>query len=156
MSNFNYKKEDFLVCLKRDIDIYLEEKGYKCYKTQEVILRAFSEWYTALDDISKGGKWGRIYGLVTQLYLWRGAGHTTLWLILQKVLSDVIVVSETKNLSIHTGTEKSFSVNSQLTTYKDKVMDKVIIIDSGGFNAFRYESFIDNVIKSGAKGVLIS
>ena len=93
---------------------------------------------------------------VKSLYLYPGAGHTTLWKMLREERHDLVLVAETLALGWHHGFVDKFSVGSRSDSYVYKVESKIVIIDSGGFSVSRYEKFIINVFRCKAKGVLVS
>ena len=69
---------------------------------------------------------------------------------------DLILISETLELGKHNKFVDKFSTKSNVSSFRMKVRNKIVIIDSGGFSVNKYERFIKNVLDCRAKGVLVS
>lgn len=117
------------------------------FRIEQIILKkAFEHWVA--NDIR--------HTKVKSLYLYPRAGHTTLWKILRKERTDLLLIAETLDLGRHQEFVDNFSPGGEVSSYRYKVKNKIIIIDSGGWAPDRYERFIDYALKYGAKGVLVS
>ena len=114
---------------------------------QKILEKAFNWWVK--NDV--------IYGRnIKSLYLYPRAGHTTLWKMLREERLDIILISETLELGKHNKFVDKFSTKSNVSSFRMKVRNKIVIIDSGGFSVNKYERFIKNVLDCRAKGVLVS
>lgn len=115
--------------------------GLSVCASQTELAKAFVYWMET--DVTNGRN-------IKYLYLYPGAGHTTLWLAMEKHFRDVVVVPWT----LPSRASAQFSVYSKEKTYKKLVEDKVLILDVGGLHHLPKQ--IESYLENGAKCVLVS
>ena len=114
---------------------------------QKILEKAFNWWVK--NEIPNNRN-------IKSLYLYPMAGHTTLWKMLREERLDIVLISETLAMGEHMGFIDNFSTISDIESFRLKVRNKIVIIDSGGFPVDRYKKFIKNVLDCKARGVLVS